>query len=789
MEKEKEGRFAGLWNRRSLSFKMEKTANRKKKSHWNREGTENRSQKLLEAVLIVALFYRAAIGMLQDIGVKNQTWVPYVVCIVLALGITWAQAYVKKWILALGILLVQGIWGWMAYKTFDLWITEADKIINRICIFIDHYYQTQLSWEKSYSAELSGVMWAFLPMVFLGIELLAVLWDRPGIHGLLPSLFLMGLLLVGETPSLSNLFFLALGFLLSTRRQNHIPVVVLGAVLSLVIALLGFRAPARDLAAKMPEMLAIQREVEAKCENLLWRLRYGDGKLPDGLVTDQYPRYDNVDVITVTVDQKPENPIYLANFYGDRFVAGKWEDTKEEKGKRREEATRNFQKYRDYYGFQGKINCVLEGQEIQPEDPPVIFNGNYEGLSLGDGASPSENGVKIAYYDNDYEELVVYGPDLWQEDEANRAFIYDTYTRVPGDMQVIQDMAENLQVSLRTLQSGIYSGGFGSSGVEALVVARYLQTYFNLEYTYSKEMDTPEGEDIMTYFLQTSHRGYCVHYATAGTLLLRQLGIPARYVSGYVVTQNGYFPTEDGYTKTIKDTQAHAWTEVYVDHLGWVPVDMTPGYATHTQLVGDEQETETQTQETPETEIQNSEEKDTEAETETPVETETRMDTGNGEKEQTVNEAGGTPDEYPGPLKRLWTFLVYIWPVVWPILVAVAAVMSVIYGIKAIRRYRRIRIERLVHAQKYRRAVTAINHEIYRKLKRSVPASWNYMTDEEYLRLLKGAFREYDWEVYMGVVRKAVYSRNELTKEEYEAVRDIAARVDKEPQISYHKWM
>ena len=56
MEKEKEGRFAGLWNRRSLSFKMEKTANRKKKSHWNREGTENRSQKLLEAVLIVALF-------------------------------------------------------------------------------------------------------------------------------------------------------------------------------------------------------------------------------------------------------------------------------------------------------------------------------------------------------------------------------------------------------------------------------------------------------------------------------------------------------------------------------------------------------------------------------------------------------------------------------------------------------------------------------------------------------------------------------------------------------------
>ena len=41
----------------------------------------------------------------------------------------------------------------------------------------------------------------------------------------------------------------------------------------------------------------------------------------------------------------------------------------------------------------------------------------------------------------------------------------------------------------------------------------------------------------------------------------------------------------------------------------------------------------------------------------------------------------------------------------------------------------------------------------------------------------------------MGVVRKAVYSRNELTKEEYEVVRDIAACVDKDPQISYHKWI
>ncbi|MCR1906817.1 transglutaminase-like domain-containing protein [Intestinimonas butyriciproducens] len=83
---------------------------------------------------------------------------------------------------------------------------------------------------------------------------------------------------------------------------------------------------------------------------------------------------------------------------------------------------------------------------------------------------------------------------------------------------------------------------------------------------------TPEGEDFVTYFLNGSRRGYCMHYASAAVLLLRTVGIPARYVSGFaaVVPPSGRVD--------VPDSSAHAWVEIYLDGYGWYPVEVTPGY-------------------------------------------------------------------------------------------------------------------------------------------------------------------------------------------------------------------
>ena len=87
--------------------------------------------------------------------------------------------------------------------------------------------------------------------------------------------------------------------------------------------------------------------------------------------------------------------------------------------------------------------------------------------------------------------------------------------------------------------------------------------------------DTPamgEGDDFVTHFLEEG-RGFCVHFATAGVMLLRMQGIPARYVNGYVATLNS------SGRGTVMDSDAHAWVEIYLDGYGWYPVDMTPGYS------------------------------------------------------------------------------------------------------------------------------------------------------------------------------------------------------------------
>lgn len=83
----------------------------------------------------------------------------------------------------------------------------------------------------------------------------------------------------------------------------------------------------------------------------------------------------------------------------------------------------------------------------------------------------------------------------------------------------------------------------------------------------------PAGADPVEYFLTESRRGYCMHFASAAVLLLREMGIPARYASGYTAE------TQPGRRVDVPDYAAHAWVEVYVDGYGWHPVEVTPAAA------------------------------------------------------------------------------------------------------------------------------------------------------------------------------------------------------------------
>jgi hypothetical protein len=101
---------------------------------------------------------------------------------------------------------------------------------------------------------------------------------------------------------------------------------------------------------------------------------------------------------------------------------------------------------------------------------------------------------------------------------------------------------------------------------------------------------TPIDEDFIHYFLTEQKEGYCSYYASAGTMLARMCGIPARYVEGYIV-QNSEITELDSptielgesylweYKSNVLGKNAHAWTEVYIDGLGWIPFEFTPGFS------------------------------------------------------------------------------------------------------------------------------------------------------------------------------------------------------------------
>ncbi|MES9843334.1 MAG: DUF3488 and transglutaminase-like domain-containing protein [Candidatus Sedimenticola sp. PURPLELP] len=83
-------------------------------------------------------------------------------------------------------------------------------------------------------------------------------------------------------------------------------------------------------------------------------------------------------------------------------------------------------------------------------------------------------------------------------------------------------------------------------------------------------LDNPADE-----FLFDTRRGFCEHYATSFTLLMRLAGIPTRVVTGY---QGGELNPVGGYL-TVRQSDAHAWTEVWLEGKGWLRIDPTAAVA------------------------------------------------------------------------------------------------------------------------------------------------------------------------------------------------------------------
>ncbi len=164
-----------------------------------------------------------------------------------------------------------------------------------------------------------------------------------------------------------------------------------------------------------------------------------------------------------------------------------------------------------------------------------------------------EKVVKIHYRGND---------DLYQMDqlkEYRRAIqrnYYEEVTLSEEVRQYVDEITKDCETDLQRLRA----------------IEKALSGY---TYT-TMPGELPEGiesqEDFLDYFLLESKKGYCSYFASAFVLLARAEGFPARYVEGFCI------PTTKDMVATATADRVHAWPEVYIEGVGWIPFEPTPGY-------------------------------------------------------------------------------------------------------------------------------------------------------------------------------------------------------------------
>ncbi len=183
----------------------------------------------------------------------------------------------------------------------------------------------------------------------------------------------------------------------------------------------------------------------------------------------------------------------------------------------------------------------------------------------------TENGGELSTEEIEQDNII-------KTEEKYSKYVYDMYMDVPDENEkVIAEFCEKYGLNK-----------------DSENITEKLKEIFQTDYTYTLMPGvTPKDKEFVNYFLTKQKKGYCTYFATSATLIFRYLGIPARYVGGYVLQAADYLsgvPVSDNkleddfvnqtggdvYEYEIDDSQAHAWVEIYIDGFGWIPVEVTP---------------------------------------------------------------------------------------------------------------------------------------------------------------------------------------------------------------------
>lgn len=149
--------------------------------------------------------------------------------------------------------------------------------------------------------------------------------------------------------------------------------------------------------------------------------------------------------------------------------------------------------------------------------------------------------------------------EYYKTESHYNSFVYSSFLQVPDELR--REIKDTVGEDRRTKEGHI-------SYKQAIRFVNYVLYKKSL---YS--IHAGKSEEGILNFIKT-RKGYDAHIASAATMLFRYYGIPARYVEGYVVSDEDIRKARGEEVEVPKNNN-HAWTEIYVDGLGFVPVEMS----------------------------------------------------------------------------------------------------------------------------------------------------------------------------------------------------------------------
>lgn len=207
--------------------------------------------------------------------------------------------------------------------------------------------------------------------------------------------------------------------------------------------------------------------------------------------------------------------------------------------------------------------------DLEPIDPPVLFiprravairmRGRNESASLSKTELFSGGEGELRY--RSQERGARYEVYLGGENERSHETLSE------------QDMARYLQLPPHLpSRVGELSRSIVGNRQGVWEKANAIQEYLRDNYRYDLSSPSGGAADPLDDFLFATRAGHCEFYSTAMVVLLREIGIPARNVTGFLGGSYNRF----GNFYAVRQGDAHSWVEVFIDELGWMTFDPTP---------------------------------------------------------------------------------------------------------------------------------------------------------------------------------------------------------------------